>query len=307
MKRVIIILTISALLAICAIKIHAKLYPTLKAEQMKSTTTTPLYTLGEEIGKVENSKLDEISGMAASSRYRDTFWVNNDSGDQPNIYLINLAGELIATLSLPAPTTNRDWEGITIADGYIYIGEIGDNLAIYPHKKIYRVAEPTTIDIKEREQMFEAQSVETMHFNFADGKRDSETLMFDPISQELVLVSKRELNVMVYTTPFIENTQSDVRLIESCATLKFTLATAGDISLDGSKILVKNYPNIFYWERTPGESIAQALSKEHTILEYDPEPQGESIVWSTHEDAFYTISEKRGDVTPVVYKYSRVL
>ncbi len=272
-------------------------------EEMTPSTDLPLYNYGQGVGTITSSKLEEISGMAASSLYTDCFWVNNDSGDSASIYLIDLAGRLIATLTLPV--TNRDWEAITIADGYIYIGEVGDNYTQYPDKKIYRVAEPTTIDVNKSEQLLTTSSCETMIFNFADTNRDCETMMFDPVSRELVLVSKRESQVVVYTTPFLISESGQTHLIKSCATLDFTLATAGDISPQGDKILVKNYSNIFFWYRTEGQTIAEALSATPITLRYEAEPQGESIVWSTHEDAFYTVSEKSAGVDTVIYKYER--
>ncbi|MFI3264139.1 MAG: hypothetical protein SNG38_04765 [Rikenellaceae bacterium] len=272
---------------------------TIKSDQSNSP-----YTLGEEIAAIKNSKLEEISGIAPSTLYEDCLWVHNDSADEPNVYLINLSGELIATLSFPVK--NRDWEAITISDGYLYIGEIGDNRAIYPDKIIYRVAEPTTIDISKRDQKIFTDEYESMKFNFSNGQRDCESMMFDPISSELVLISKREANVMVYTTPFQPTHGDEVILIDSCAELNFTLATAGDISPAGDKILIKNYTNIYFWERIGSQSIVEALSVEPTTLAYDPEPQGEAIAWSTHEDLFYTISEKVGSSSPIIYKYKRI-
>ncbi len=260
------------------------------------------YGFGQKIATVEHPQLDEISGIAPSARYTDCFWVNNDSGDDPNIYLINISGELIATLSLE--TTNRDWEAITIADGMIYIGEVGDNLGIYPYKSIYRVAEPTEIDTTKREQTIKAQEFETMRLNFSEGKRDCETMMYDPITSNLVLVSKRETQVMLYITPFIASASEDqIVEISHCGRFDFTLATAGDISPAGDKILIKNYVDIFYWSRSQGQSLEEALSAEPTLLPYDPEPQGEAIAWSTYEDAFYTISEKNGNISPIIYRY----
>ncbi|MFR9523228.1 MAG: hypothetical protein SNH94_01490 [Rikenellaceae bacterium] len=270
---------------------------------MSKKNALPPYTFGQKVDSIDNPQLVEISGMAPSSRYTDCFWVHNDSGDQANIYLINLAGDLIATLSLPI--SNRDWEAITIADGYIYIGEVGDNMAIYNDKRIYKVAEPTTIDLTKRAQQLTSNKYETMAFNFANGQRDCETMMYDPISKELVLVSKREESVFVYTTPFIATPKDKTILISHCATLDFRNVTAGDITLAGDKILIKNYEDIFFWERDTKQTIAQALSAEKTKLAYNPEPQGESIAWSTHEDAFYTISEKNGNIAPIIYKYER--
>lgn len=268
----------------------------------KKVKIEPQYTLGKAVGTINSSTLDEISGVATSSIYTDCLWVHNDSADEPNIYLINLQGELITTLSMPS-ITNRDWESIAIADGYIYIGETGDNWATYDDKKIYRIAEPTTINTLKRDQHMTIGNVETMRLNFSNGQRDCETMMYDPWSDELILVSKREDKVMSYATPFIATSNDQIIEVDPIATLTFSSATAGDISLSGKEILIKNYMSIFLYNRQRGESIVDALSKAPTKLAYSPEPQGEAIAWSTHEDAFYTISEKAGTDMPIIYRY----
>ncbi|MFI3281254.1 MAG: hypothetical protein R3Y44_04705 [Rikenellaceae bacterium] len=293
-------LAIAILLTLPAIATNNQYY-----NHMTKEKNLPPYTFGQKVGKIESPQLAEISGLAPSSRYNDCFWAHNDSGDQANLYLINLSGELIATLSLPI--SNRDWEAVTIADGYLYIGEVGDNRAIYTDKRVYKVEEPATIDINARDQKLSTAQYETMIFNFADGKRDCETMMYDPATDQLIFVSKREEQVRVYAAPFIANKGGEALLINSFATLNFTLVTDGDISLDATKILIKSYDNIYFWRRTEGQTLAQVFATEPTVLAYDPEPQGESIAWSTHEDVFYTVSEKWGDEPSIIYGYRRTV
>jgi hypothetical protein len=80
---------------------------------------------------------------------------------------------------------------------------------------------------------------------------------------------------------------------------------AGDISRDGTKILIKNYFSIYFWERQQGESIPQALQRSPKRLPYVPEPQGEAIGFNSDGSAFFTISEKRFNVQPTLYRYSK--
>jgi len=65
--------------------------------------------------KQENT-LNEISGMAASVKNPDCFWVHNDSGDEARLYLINTDGSIVSTVNLVTDhTDNRDWEDIECA------------------------------------------------------------------------------------------------------------------------------------------------------------------------------------------------
>ncbi len=270
-----------------------------KRQPEEQTPTAP-YSLGEQVGVVRSQLLTEISGIAASDSFEDCFWVHNDSGDDANIYLIDLYGELRAVVSLPLEA--RDWEGITYDDGYIYIGEIGDNFTQYSDKKIYRLSEPQ-IELTEQIQYLDVDDFETMSFTFSDSQRDSETLMWDPIFDELAIVTKREEQVLLYATPFIATQSDEIIELDPQAAIDINLATAGDISPTGDKILIKTYTDIYLWQRDGDEPLSQALKNLPTRLEYEPEPQGEAITWHRTLDRFYTISEKVGNGHPKIYEY----
>lgn len=289
----------------CNITLLLSVIPTFAlTTNMENKVKTPidsLYSYGIKIGEVQSDVLDEISGLVMSEKNPNCIWVHNDSGDDGNVYLINKDGELIATVSLGVQ--NVDWEDITLGDGYVYVGEIGDNKAIYPDKSVIRFAEPT-VKTTELNQNITVKNVEIMRFNFADEQRDCESMFYDPITEELYFVTKRESRIKVYSTPFIETTDNIVS-VEPKATMTITQATAADISIDGKLILVKNYNNIYYWERVDNEDISTLLSREPQKLNYIPEPQGEAIGWDREENQFYTISEKSCDDNPIIYKYKR--
>ncbi|HEX5025716.1 MAG TPA: hypothetical protein VFV68_10605, partial [Agriterribacter sp.] len=75
--------------------------------------------------------------------------------------------------------------------------------------------------------------------------------------------------------------------------------TAGDISWDGKKIIVKSLQKVFYWQRKKNEPVWQALLRPVTELPYLQEPQGESICFNGKANAYYTVSE--GENQPVYY------
>ncbi len=262
-----------------------------------------LFTDRISVAKIKPKKLDEISGMSLSDKYADHFWVLNDSGDDSQVYLINMQGELVATVEFDGE--NRDWEAIDVYEGEIYVGEIGDNNAVYDSKKIYKFAEPE-IDIDKLDQKLSAADVKEMEFNFSNGQRDAEALMIDPISSNLLIISKREEQVFVYETKFIE-TQNEIVKIDPICLLPITFVTAGDISSDGKHILIKNYEDIFYWEREDlNTPLVEHFAKDPIKLPYTREPQGEAISWGKNSDSYYTISEKRDGVDPILYRYDRV-
>jgi len=67
----------------------------------------------------------EVSGMTRTPEGH--LWMLNDSRNPAELFLFDpVAGQLLETRTLPVP--NRDWEDLTLApDGYLYIGDFGNN------------------------------------------------------------------------------------------------------------------------------------------------------------------------------------
>ena len=179
------------------------------------------------------------------------------------------------------------------------MGDIGDNLAIRPNIQLYRFEEPA---LAQTDSMI--TNYDKITLQYPDSARDAEALMVDPLTRDIYIISKREANVRVYRTSNPVSTPQPLKL-ELMGKLPFYLVTAADITSNGEEILVKNYLAVFYWKRGPGESIFDALEKEHQLIQYTPEPQGEAIAWKTDNSGFYTTSERVGNNKQFLYYHSR--
>ncbi|MCZ6818469.1 MAG: T9SS type A sorting domain-containing protein [Calditrichaeota bacterium] len=260
-------------------------------------------------GLIEHDALDEASGIAASRKNPGVLWMHNDSGDQNRLFTLNSDGRHLGVYFVDG-VTSCDWEDIALGPGpeegeeYIYIGDIGDNDAARDVKFIYRVREPAVHPQQAAIDTVLA-GAETIAFQYPDGKRDAETLMVDPLTRDIYLISKRENIVHVYRAPYPQST-ANVNTLESVATLNMTNVVAGDISPSGLEILVKTYTSIFYWCRTAGQSIAGALSASPVVVPYVVEPQGEAISWDFEGAGYFTTSEELGSVPAHLYYYPRL-
>jgi hypothetical protein len=265
------------------------------SQQYDSTYSGPI-----AIKEIKKDKFEEISGIAFSKIHPGVFYGHNDSGGEAAVYMFDSEGEELGKIVL-AKTVNRDWEDIAVGPGpdgksYIYIGEIGDNAAVHDEVFIYRIPEPDKLKPESDEKP------EKIKLTYPGGPRDAETLMVDPISGDLYIISKRDKKNTIYCLP-ADRFNDKEAVLEKVGELNFTSSTAGDISSEGNQILIKSYLNIYYWIRKPGESIAQALTREPTVLLYNPEPQGEAIGFQQDGKGYYTISEKRFDILPTLYRY----
>jgi hypothetical protein len=132
-----------------------------------------------------------------------------------------------------------------------------------------------------------------------------ESMAVDHSSGDIYLISKREKNVHLYVLPFQSQVQSDTLVPEKIATLPFYNVVAADFSFDGRELLMKTYDKVVYWNRPPNASIEQTLLTDPIELNYDSEPQGESIAWTLDGSGFYTLSESVDNVKAKLLFYKR--
>lgn len=261
-------------------------------------------------GELDYSQIDEASGLAVSRHNSDFLWTHNDSGDLNRIFLIHKNGAHQGSFRLLG-TGNRDWEDMAIGGGpnaalsYLYIADIGDNQGVYDEKFIYRLPEPDLNLANNQVQWVEIEGAEKITFVYPEGKKvDAETLMIDPLTLDIYIVTKREFPITVYRLAYPQSTTQTITA-EKYGTLPFTFATGGDMSFSGKEIVIKTKERIFMWSRNLDESVADALMREPVRLPYLPEPQGEAIAFDQEDATYYTLSESVGGVTPKVYSYSR--
>src|SRR5689334_130260 len=145
-------------------------------------------------GPVTDPALTEISGIHAGVRNPAVWWVHNDSGDTARVFALDGTGAVRGTYSLTGATA-VDWEdiavvpGATPGSGTIYAADIGDNARARTEVQLYRVAEPD-VPATGPAVTTALGGVETLHLTYPDGPHDAETLMVDPPTGDVVIVTK---------------------------------------------------------------------------------------------------------------------
>ena len=278
----------------------------------------PIFGERQDYGEIEYDLIDEASGLVSSKKNANVFWTHNDSGDENRIYAFNNLGQHLGVYYLD-DCDARDWEDIAIGPGpeedqdYLYIGDIGDNQSQYNTKYIYRFLEPDVFSSQPpiSEVIYNIDKIE---YQYEDGNRDAETLMIDPIMKDIIIVSKREELVHIYQLPYPQSIEWPLtaQLIDTMDfypedSSDLGRIVSGDISYDGTEILIKSYLNIFHFPRYENQSITDAFSNTMTTVEYIIEPQGESIGWHPDGFGYFTVSEEAEDVPCHLYFYPRIV
>ena len=128
--------------------------------------------------------------------------------------------------------------------------------------------------------------------------------MVDPVQKLLYVVSKRRDTVKVYTTPLLFKPNDTVVMTKRCSLYfdgikPFKWITAGDISRDGQKLLLKSYEKVYYWQRQKNEPFWHTMLRKPAELPYQVEKQGEAIGFTIDGTGYYTTSE--GVYSPIYY------
>lgn len=245
-------------------------------------------------GIVTDKRLLEVSGIVASRRQAGILWAHNDSGHKPQLFALNDRGELKGVYQVSGAKI-RDWEDIALGPGpdpnqdYLYIGDIGDNRARYPFVTVYRVPEPNLAS-KTTPAKHITGPCTAFRLTYPDGARDAETLLVDPLSRDLYIISKRDLFSRVYRAPapLLESGTIPLSLV---TLLPWGLATGGDIAPDGQHLVIRSMSHAMIWPRPDQGSIWQNLRLPGRHIQLLNEPQGEAICFDSEGKTLYTISE----------------
>ncbi len=253
---------------------------------------------GVVAGTLRGGDMREVSGMVSSLRHPGHFWLHNDSGNDPELILIDSTGVQKARLTVRG-VRNRDWEDIARRGDTLFVAETGDNDAKFDTVFVYAVLEPDTIS---------DGSVELLAaypMQYPDGRRDAEGLMVDHVTGDWFIVTKREDRGRVYRYPAPQRAGALATLERLPIALPFRLATAFDMAPNGREIVIKTYDSIYLWQRGEGELVSVALQRTPAKQPYVPERQGEAIAYTLDGSAYFTASEIELDDPQLLIRYPR--
>jgi len=263
-----------------------------------------------DLGLVGHPELVEASGLVASRENSHVYWSHNDRDHENRLFALNTLGTNLGEYCI-AGVTNRDWEDMAVGPGpfegveYLYIGEIGDNDSVHDLKYVYRVPEPN-VAFNQAPVETTLAGVDTITFQYPDGNRDAETLMLDPLTRDIYVVSKREFeDIRVYRAPYPQSTSTTI-ILEHVATLTLSQIVGGDISASGLEILMKTYTTMYYWSRTETQNLWEAFDVDPVEVPYVEETQGEAVCWAANGIGYCTVSEELGGVEAHLYFYPRI-
>ncbi|MCQ9134383.1 WD40 repeat domain-containing protein [Streptomyces hilarionis] len=190
---------------------------------------------GDKGFTIDDPRITESSGLAASRQHPGVYWTHNDSDDGPYLYAVDSAtGKTVARVTLTGIGTPRDVEAISIGpDNQIWVGDIGDNLGgSWQYVWVYRLPEPKKLV---------DQTVRATQYvvKYSDGPRDAESLLVHPRTGRVYIIDKKEDGGHLYEGP-AKLSASGANVFRPIAPVDLW-ATDAAFSPDGSQLAVRGY------------------------------------------------------------------
>jgi len=255
---------------------------------------------GVVAGTVSFGALTEASGIAASARNLGVLWTHND-GSAGRIWALSTNGARLATYDV---NNVEDLEDIAVGPGpaagvsYLYIGDIGGNdgtNVVRAQVEVVRIPEPA-VDlawaIDPRTPNFSGRDNFTLAY--PDGSYDAETLLVDPLTSDVWVVTKETGVARFYRANLNAVPDNGTVVMEFVRSVAFHEAAAGDISADGTQIVLRRENAASLWLRCDGEPLNNALaraSQSIPVIGAPTEPNGEGLGFLRDGTGYVTISE----------------
>jgi hypothetical protein len=258
------------------------------------------------VGRLQNAKIDEASGIARSQRYPDVFWVANDDGPSV-LYAIDSTGRDLGRVNVK-DASNRDWEDLAsfTLDGvpYVIAADIGDNDGKRKDVRLYVIEEPEAGDDK-------VKPAWRIEFTYPEGPRDAESVAVDVDNERILILTKRDVPALLYSVPLQPGTKKriDAERLGSVASLpqpsrsdlEFAKQanswhwqpTSMDISADGTQAVVLTYGGVYLYPRSQDQGWLEALQQPPLVVSSSSNRQAESVAFDPSGDFVYITLEQR--------------
>lgn len=257
------------------------------------------YNEASQIGTITDPSLAEVSGMTPARSTKELWWVHNDSGGKPNIYLINSTGKFAGQFVVTG-ATNRDWEDIASGPGRggapsLFIADIGDNARKFDGYTIYRVKEP---NLRKGRLSGATEPAEALRFRYPDGKHDAEALFVDPQSGRPYIVTKKmtpPCSVYRFPLPLRPGETVTLEKVPGHALdliSKLMMVTGAAASPDGTRVIVRSYFTAVEITKNPSSPFETIFNNSPQIIKIPLERQGEAISYTRDGKALVMTSEK---------------
>lgn len=201
-------------------------------------------------GTLNTEYLDEQSGMAASKKFTNRLYHNNDSGDGPFFYMTDLKGAHTREIKIKNwnPTDVEDMAlGTFQGKSCLFLADIGDN-------DEERESIKYAVIVEEENFESEVTPLKVFHIQYPDRAHNAEATVVDSAGNLYVITKEKEGSAKVYKLSAEALSDSSLRktfeywgkihLPEDISSMA-SLVTSAALSNDGKTLLLLTYNNLY--------------------------------------------------------------
>jgi hypothetical protein len=256
-----------------------------------------------KVGDAANTALAKgPSGMVASRAHPGVLYAQLDQGSTAVFYAFVAKGTDLGTYALKGAQAT-DWEDIAVGPGpggaaHVYLADIGDNAArsggtARSEIQVLRVKEPD-VSLTQAPSTQMLDGAETLRFTYPDAPHDAESLLVDPVSSDLLIVTKEADGSAVVFRAAAATPVDKPTVLERVAKLELGAASeqasAGDASPSGDRFLLRTYTKVLVWPRAA--TFAATFTAAPHSVGWDTEPQGEGVSFSADGSSWFAMGER---------------
>lgn len=227
------------------------------------------------VSTITDARLPESSGLVVSTRDPGWAYTLNDSADAPRVFTVSISTGRVVGVTTLTGYDLRDTAALTIdRAGRLWVADIGDNEGVRTTVALYSMDQPGR----------GATSVRPVGYvlRYPDGPPDAETLLADPSTGAMYVVSKGMLDGQVYRVP----SRLDRRVVNGLTSVPGAaapvLATDGGFTPDGTHVVVRNYLNAAAYDARTWRLVWSTVLPRHRQGEsLAVEPGGRSFLVGT--------------------------
>ena len=264
------------------------------------------YREPRRLANLQDDAITESSGIAASRANPGVFWTHNDSGDGAFLYAFDKTGKKLGVWKIEN-AKNEDWEDIAAytdnrtGENYLLVGDIGNNNLSRSEAVIYKIIEPKISGsdaVSTRKNPRVTAGAQKIIVSYPDARHDAETLLVNPKTGDLYILSKNFVaasDIYKLRAPYEFDKKQILEHIGQLSVPSLTkgLLTGGDISSDGSRMILSDYfAGYEYVLPSDAKNFDEIWKTKADKIDLGERAQGEGVCYSLDGAAIYSTSEK---------------
>jgi hypothetical protein len=186
----------------------------------------------KKLFSIKDDRIKRPTGLVKSTKHQGTYWAVSSSGTTGRVFAVDATGKVQAVLRFGAKVSDVEALGID-RNGTLYVADIGDSNGSRNQIEIYTIPEPESLQDSSNVKYHQYD------FKYPDGAHDAQTLLIEPETSQLYIVTKSSKGAgAIYSAPAAPTRQGSNDLTK-LAPAPTGVITDGTFLPDGQRVVLR--------------------------------------------------------------------